>query len=242
VLLRWLVISEVRVIAEILVASGAFAILAAFRPAYGPLAVFASLASVLMVPGVPLRTVAILFLIALGAAALRFGRLRILNVPAVAATVGMLMLFSWSGVVARGFGYFLRSEKQGQRLFVGTALPAGQSIPVETPPNSAWLIVSGANVPRFGPDSILGVIQPGGIPITIADAADWGYMRRQHSWSSRNVLPRHPAGELRDYGYSAWVDGAGRVMIPPGARSITVTASRALPPQARLQIHAVELR
>ena len=49
-----------------------------------------------------------------------------------------------------------------------------------------------------------------------------------------------PAGTIRDYGYAAWIDGAGRVALPRGARTIRVTADAALPADASLQVEGFE--
>jgi hypothetical protein len=55
-------------------------------------------------------------------------------------------------------------------------------------------------------------------------------------------VPRDPAGKIRDYGYAAWVDGAGRVALPRGAARIRVTAAASLPKDAALQVEAFELQ
>jgi hypothetical protein len=53
-------------------------------------------------------------------------------------------------------------------------------------------------------------------------------------------LPRDPAGHIREYGYAAWLDGAGRLPLPPGTRTIVVTVDAALPPGALLQVEGFE--
>jgi hypothetical protein len=88
---------------------------------------------------------------------------------------------------------------------------------------------------------MLGRIDPGGVPLRVGDAADWGYLRRDFYYGSRNPLPHDPAGRVRGYGYSAWLDGAGRVPLPAGARSLRVTADAALPEGAALQVEAFEM-
>ena len=75
----------------------------------------------------------------------------------------------------------------------------------------------------------------------IGDIADWGYMRRDAWNHAHNPLPRQPVGRVRDYGYAAWVDGAGRIPLPKGARTIRVTADASLPPGASLQVEGFEL-
>ncbi len=79
------------------------------------------------------------------------------------------------------------------------------------------------------------------MPVRVGDIADWGFLRREHFYASRNRLPSSPAGELHGYGQSAWIDGAGRFEIPRHARVLRVSADPHLPPAARLQIDAFEL-
>ena len=77
-------------------------------------------------------------------------------------------------------------------------------------------------------------------PIRIGDASDWGYLRHEHFYGTRNPLPHHAAGKLRDYGYAAWVDGAGRIALPPNARTVRVVVDAALPKDAALQVEGFE--
>jgi hypothetical protein len=123
---------------------------------------------------------------------------------------------------------------------VNRALAARVSESLEVPQGKDTLIVSGANVSRLPAGTLLGVIEPGSIAVRIGDAADWGILRREHYYGSKHSLPRHPAGRIRDYGYAAWVDGAGRMSLPQGARVIRVTADAALPPGASLQVEGFE--
>jgi hypothetical protein len=122
-----------------------------------------------------------------------------------------------------------------------TALAPDKSLELRLPENATALIVSGANVPRLPPGTPLGRVEPDGITIRVGDAADWGFMRREHWYRSLNELPRHSVGLVRDYGYAAWVDGAGRIELR-GGRTITVIADRNLPRDASLQVEALELR
>ena len=126
-----------------------------------------------------------------------------------------------------------------QRVPVTVALEPGRSAQVEVPAGARGLILSGANVPRLPEGTILGRIDPGGRIIRIGDIADWGALRRDHYYNSRNPLPRRPGGLLRGYGQTSWIDASGRIAVRPGV--VTVTADRALPNDARLQIDAIEL-
>ena len=86
-----------------------------------------------------------------------------------------------------------------------------------------------------------GFLEPGNSVIRVGDVSDWGYMRREQIYQSRNPLPRDSAGQLRGYGYEAWVDGAGRVPLPRNARSVRVTADAALPEGALVQVERFEI-
>lgn len=241
VLLRWIALRDGRPLREALVAVGALAVLLAFRSRIGPLAILTALVAALATPAIPMRTLAIPFLIAIAAAVLQLHRLRILDVPSLAALAVMLTLFPWSGVVARGLPFFWRMHPPPERQVIGTSLAPGESLAIDLPPNANALVASGANAARLRPGTIVGRIDPGAIPIRIGEIADWGYMRREQFFSSRNSVPRDPAGMIRDYGYNAWVDGAGRLALPRGVRTIRVTAERGLPADVRLQVDFVEV-
>jgi hypothetical protein len=152
----------------------------------------------------------------------------------------MLMFFAWSGVFARAFPVVVRGLKSAERVPVQLSLPAGRSAELDVPDGATAMILSGANVPRLARGTVIGRIDPGGIPVRIGDVADWGVLRREHVYAARHRLPENPAGLIRDYGYAAWLDGGGRMPVPQ-TRVVRVTADRALPPDARLQIDAFEV-
>ena len=79
-------------------------------------------------------------------------------------------------------------------------------------------------------------------PIRIGEIADFGFMRREHFFASRNRPPRTPLADIHDYGASAWLHTAGRIRIPlaVGRLPLSVRAADDLPPNTRLQIEAVE--
>jgi hypothetical protein len=199
-------------------------------------AVGLAVAVALFTPGVPMRTALLPFLVA----ALVF--VIPLRVPAIVGallTALILTFFPWSGVLARATPLrTLLVRREAPRQGVHIALAPGESTTLEVPPNVRSLIVSASNASRMTRGALLGDLD--GRPIRIGDVADWGARRREHSYASRNPLPRDPAGKLRAYGYDAWIDGAGRIALPPDARRITVTARRDLPPIVRLQIEAFE--
>jgi len=209
-----------------------------------PFAVAAGVIAALVTPAVPLRTLALPLLVLFVAALARlFGMPRVrLALPSALALAFALVFFAWSGIVARAFPYFLKAPHPlGEKYIVNAALAASQSATIYVPDGARALIVSGANVPRLRRGAPLGVIEPGNIAVRIGDAADWGYLRRDQFYGSRNPLPRDPAGTIREYGYDAWIDGAGRVALPRGARTIRVTADAQLPPGASLQVEGFEI-
>jgi hypothetical protein len=80
-------------------------------------------------------------------------------------------------------------------------------------------------------------------PIAIGDVADWGFMRREHFFTSRNPVPRAPTWRIIGYGASSWLVGAGRIPIdaPGDVATLRITAARSLPADARLTIDTVEM-
>jgi len=167
----------------------------------------------------------------------RASRPNLVVVPALITTV-MLILFPWSGVAARGITYFFRATPAQRLAPLNFALKPGESIDVDVPGDAKSIAISAANGVRLKRDTIAGALD--GRPLTMRDLADWGYMRREQWWRSRNRLPRVPAGIIRGYGYDAWADGAGRIPLPPHATRIHVVADPRLPAEARLQVEAFE--
>jgi hypothetical protein len=240
-LLRWiprpdLLLRELAILAI----AAAIAFVLGRTPFAVAVAVFAALAT----PAVPLRTLALPLLglfVAILARLFGTPRLR-LALPSAIALAFALTFFAWSGIVARALPYFLKPARAaGDRYVVNAALSASQSATLPVPAGANALIVSGANVPRFGRGALLGRIEPGNIDVRIGDVADWGYLRRDQFYGARNPLPRDPAGRIREYGYDAWIDGAGRIALPRGARTIRVVADARLPAGASLQVEGFEI-
>ncbi len=243
VILRWIPIADVGVVRELLLL-----LLAALTTAVlggGPFAIAVAVFSALFTPLIPLRTILLPLLVLMIAGTARlFGapRVRMVTLPALAVGV-TLIFFPWSGVVARALPWIVDGlPRTRQRIEVNAALPAGASIELDVPEQAAALIVSGANVPRMRRGAELGTLEPGHRKIRVGDAADWGALRREHFYASSNPLPRAAAGRVRGYGYSAWIDGAGRIDFPAGARRIRVTAAPSLPLDASLQVEGFEVR
>lgn len=240
VLLRWIPLNNVLWFREIFLLLVAIAIV--YVLGRTPFAVAVAVITALVTPAVPLRTLALPLLVLLVAILARaFGMPRVkLVIPSTIALGFVMLFFAWSGIVARAFPYLLKQARAEQeRQWLGLALAPRESIDLQVPHGATALIVSGANVPRFRRGAMLGTIN--GAAVRVGDASDWGYMRRDHYFGARNPLPRDPAGKIRDYGYAAWVDGAGRVGLPAGAKTIRVVADAGLPGGASLQVEAFEL-
>jgi len=153
------------------------------------------------------------------------------------AVVALLLLWPWSGIVARALPNFFWA-KPAPRQVVGAALAASQSIDVGVPPGTkrALIVASGANVARFKKDRVIGTVN--GTPIRIGDVADFGFLRREQFFSARNPLPRRPVADIRGYGHAAFLYGAGFIEVPP-AETLHISAAQDLPPSARLQVESV---
>jgi hypothetical protein len=134
----------------------------------------------------------------------------------------------------------LRGVTITEREPVRIALAAGQSVELQVPHGAVSIILSGSNSPKLRKGVVVGRVDPGGVPLRVGDFADWGVLRREQFYASRNPLPRDPAGLLRDYGQASWIDGAGRIRLPK-TPTIRITARQDLPPGARLQIDAFEM-
>jgi hypothetical protein len=165
------------------------------------------------------------------------GRALLPDLAALAVAI-MLILFPWSGVAARAVTYFFRATPAQRIAPLNFALKPGEAIDIDVPGDAKSIAMSAANGFRLKRDTVAGTLN--GRTLTMRDLADWGYMRREQWWRSRNRLPRVPAGIIRGYGYDAWVDGAGRIPLPPHATRIHVAADPYLPAEARLQVEAFE--
>jgi hypothetical protein len=241
VLLRWIPLSEVLVLRELVLLG--IAVLIVFVLGRTPFAVCVAVLAVFITPAVPLRTVALPLLVlflAIAARVFGMGAWRLTWPSAV--TVGFLVLFfAWSGVVARSLPFVLRrAAPDPPRALAQSAVGPGESIELDVPEWARSVIVSGANVAHFRRGTILGRIEPGGIAVRIGDAADWGAMRREQVYGSHNPWPREMAGRVRGYGYNAWLDGAGRVALTRRSPTIFVTGDPSLPPNASLQVEGFE--
>ena len=265
-LLRWLPLSNVHLPGELALLVLSLAIVLVLGRT--PFAVTVAVITALVTTTIPLRTLAIPLAVLLVAAIARTIGMPALRLtwPSTIVLAFAMLFFPWSGIVARAFPYFLRpATPEKPRTDIKQALAPNRSETYDVPQGATSLIVSAANVAHLRRGTILGrilisrqstvgsrqeaaALTPANcqmptancIDVRIGDAADWGYMRRDAWHKAHNPLPRDAAGKIRDYGYSAWVDGAGRVPLPRGARTIRVTADGALPAHASLQVEGFE--
>jgi hypothetical protein len=243
--LRWIPLSDVLLVREVVLIAMCLGIAAACR--WTPLGVVIAVLTALFTPAIPLRTFALPLCVLLlsGAARVsravggRHARRYTQAVPALLLAIP-LFFFAWSGAFARCLPVVLKGPiHHGERLHIRHALRPGESLLMDVPGNARQLILSGANMSGLKKKTIVGQIEPGHIPIRIGHFADWGAFRRDQFNASRNPLPRVPAGIIRDYGYSSWIDGGGKVRA--FGTHMRVTVEKELPPDARLQIEGFEV-
>lgn len=240
VLLRWIPLANVVIWREVVLLVIALLIAVVFRA--GALSVTVAVAVALFTPLVPLRTIGFPIAVLVALVVLReIGMPRLqAGVFASLAFAIMLLFFPWSGVFARATPLAFRGLPPATaRAPLRMALGPGESVSLDVPGDATGLILSGANMSRLPAGTIVGSLNR--VPLRVGDIADWGALRREHFYGSRNGLPANPAGALRDYGQCAWVDGAARFSLARTERNLRVTADAHLPAAARLQIDAFEL-
>src|SRR5262245_21471385 len=165
-----------------------------------------------------------------------------------AAAAALFALWPWSGIAARALPVVTRFEPPtGAVRVVGRAYARGESETLPTP-RARHVVVnaSGANAAEMPPGRILGFIDAGGCSraVRIGDVADFGFDRRPHFFFARNEVPRVSRADIRGYGATAWLHGAGAIGVACQGRDFTSLRFRAaddLPPGVRLQIESIEL-
>ena len=228
-LLRWIPFSEVIIWRELIVLAGAVLVFLASR------SVVVAIAVALFTPIFPAR--AMLFPFLAGAIFALLPRIRI---PAVAAAA-LLVMWPWSGIVARAFPAFLRAEPPpANNRPVWVALGRGESVSIDAPSRARSCVItaSGANAAQLRKGTLMGTVD--GTQIRIGDISDFGYTRREHFFHSRISAPRRPIDDVKGYGQSAWLHTAGLIHVQVHNGAIHVTAAPDLPPNTRLQIEAVD--
>ena len=169
-----------------------------------------------------------------------------------ATALTIFALWPWSGIIARALPIVRSYEPAaGGVRPVGVALAPSEARTIDVPPHVRHAVVtlSGGQMARLKRGRIVGTIEATDTlgnkttrPISIGDIADFGFMRREQFFASRNPFPRFSPGEIRDYGANAWVWGAGRTAIASTAemKTLRVVAAPNLPHDAHLQIDSVE--
>lgn len=264
-LLRWIPFSQVIVWREVVVVAGAITVMLAARarvPAPHLLAValatpifparmllFPFFVAVLLLIPVPRIATAGVFAVAAYFARYSIAVLCVVVVIALisrpgllhAIAIGLFALWPWSGVVARGFPAILFAEPASPKSVpVWMSAARGQSLSIDVPPDrhAVTITASASNATALKPGRVVGWVN--GKPIRIGDIADFGFMRPEHFFASRNRPPRTPLADIHDYGASAWLHTAARIRIRDLTNTLRFTAAADLPPGTKLQIEAVE--
>jgi hypothetical protein len=171
---------------------------------------------------------------------------------AYAIAIAIFALWPWSGIIARALPIVRNYDApSGDVRNVGVGLASSEGWTIDVPPHVRHAVVtaSGGQMARLRRGRIVGAIEATDVrgrkttrAIEIGDIADFGFMRREQFFASRNPLPRFSPGEIRDYGADAWVWGGGRTAIASAAdiASLRVIAAPNLPHDAHLQIDSVE--
>ena len=167
--------------------------------------------------------------------------------PLYPVAIALFALWPWSGIVARAFPALLFAEPAApQSQPVWMTIERSQSVSLDAPPGARAVVItaSAANASRLPVGRAVGWVEAGGTRtmLRIGDIADFGFMRREHFFASRNRPPMTPLDDIHDYGSSAWLHTAGRVRLSSAGPlgSLRVAAAPDLPPGAKLQIEAVE--
>ncbi len=175
-----------------------------------------------------------------------------LRVAAYAVAVALFALWPWSGIVARAFPIFLiASPPTETNQPVWVTLERGQSVSIEAPKvsHAVAITASGANAARFRPGTLMGTVDVMGRTgevirreIRIGDIADFGFMRREHFFASRNPPPSRVINDIIGYGQAAWLHTAGWMVIgsTDEVASLQFKAASDLPAGAKFQIEAVD--
>jgi hypothetical protein len=236
-----------------LFAAIAFAALVPFaRYSFAPLLIAAALAMLCGVSEAPARIIALLLIVLFA-----WSGAAVHAMPPIflAIVIGIALIGRLSPIVAAVGGlaliFCLPVTTRFDKMPVDTALAPSQSLLYDVAPSRRIVVTaSGANVLSMR-DGALGTIEVldgkrnviASRAIAIGDVADWGFMRREHLFTSRNRLPRDPSWRLIGYGAESWFTGAGRITVdaPQHIEAVRITASPSLPRASSLQIESIEL-
>ena len=264
-LLRWIPFSQVVIWREVIVLLGAIAVMFAAQTRVSAphgilvalvtpifparMLVFPFLVAILLLIPIPRIATAGAFAVAACFARYSIAVLCVVVIVALISRPGLLYaigialfaLWPWSGIVARGFPAILFAEPaSASSVPVWMAAGRGQTLTIDVPPNthSVTVTASASNATALKPGQMVGWIDAK--PVRVGDVADFGFMRREHFFASRNRPPRTPLADIHDYGASAWLHTAGRIRVERPTNPLRFTAATDLPPGTKLQIEAVE--
>ena len=129
------------------------------------------------------------------------------------------------------------------------ALRRSESVSLDVPRGvrTVMITASGARMSRMPDGHVVGHIDVPGTDvrrdIRIGDIADFGFMRRDQFLAARNSPPSVATDDIRGIGSTAWLYGAGRIVLSVSQRGSTlmrITAASNLPSDARLQIESID--
>jgi hypothetical protein len=212
---------------------------------------FRLLASALFLGAIPFARYSFAPMLVVAAASCAWPLLRRLPAIPQTAVVALLALWPWSGAVARSLPALLRGVPRAAErtsIWQAAAVPASVSVDVPEGTRTITLTASAGDAMHLWPGSVLGrveLIDSSGRARTreigIGDVADFGFMRREHFMTSHNGVPRLPVTDLRGFGASSWLYGAGRIILPSrrDVREMRVIPMR---PGITIQVESVESR
>ena len=165
-----------------------------------------------------------------------------------AIAIVLFALWPWSGLVARAMPRFFAAERAREPQVIGRSLAASQSLDVAaTSPRGVVVTLSGANVSQLHAGKRVAQIETidrhgraTRRDVAIGDVADFGFLRREQFFASRNPLPRVPLADIRGYGIASFLYGAGRVHIAGDVAGVRITAASDLPRNALIEVESVE--
>lgn len=212
---------------------------------------FRLLMSALFLGAIPFARYSFAPMLVVAAAACAWPLIR--RIPAIpqAVAVALLALWPWSGAVVRSLPALLRGEPRSadrRSIWQAAAVPAYVSVDVPEGTRTITLTASAGEAMHLWPRSVLGrveLLDSSGRARTreigMLDVADFGFMRREHFMTSHNGLPRLPVSDLRGFGASSWLYGAGRIVLTTG-RDIREMRVIPMRPGITIQVESVEFR
>jgi hypothetical protein len=204
----------------------------------------------IMLAAVPFVRYSFAAMLIAGAITLALPLIRRIPVVPQTAAIALFALWPWSGLLARSFPAFLRAVPMSTNAN-GATLSASEAMSVDVPERAQAVIVtsSGAQTSRFRSGRVLGTVEVTARTgervvreIRVGDVADFGFMRREQFFNSRNVPPPLPTDNVRGSGATSWLWGGGRVAVWAKSEiaAVRITAAADLPSGTKLQIESID--